>query len=188
MDRRERNVSSVNQMVNIFTIFGVVMLSCWAAARYGRRPAGYLVKFVGWSSGVKKWPVLLLIFAMMMLQSNEADAGVGEFVGGLIGAVGDELTDVVSGMFEAVRAAILKAFEDLICLLIEHFGAAIKTIMLAIPGEVSIAMQSAKPYMDIANSWLPVDVGMVWFAAYLVFLLVQIPLKLIIKIFVPTVG
>ena len=175
-------------MVNIFTLFGGFMLCCWLAARYGKRPAQVFVRFAGWFKFVPKWPVMLIVFVLVMLDRNEADAGVVDFVGGIIGAVGGELVDIVSGMFEAVRAAILQAFTDLICLIIEEFGGVLLTAIHAIPQEATGALESVKPYMDICNSWLPLSDAMVWFAAYLTFLVIQIPTKLIIKIFIPTVG
>lgn len=174
-------------MVGILYILAYVA-GCFVAARYGRRPARHVARLMRAVINARKLPVLLALFAVMVLWPRNADAGIGDFVANIVTTVGGELTDVVAGMLDAVRAGILQAFADLICLLIEEYGPILVAVIQIIPEEVTDALNAIKPYMDIANSWLPLDFGMAMFGIYIVFLAVQIPTKLIIKIFIPTVG
>lgn len=44
------------------------------------------------------------------------------------------------------------------------------------------------PYYNFVNSWVALDVGLSLLGVYFVYILVMISVKLIIKLFIPTVG
>lgn len=49
-------------------------------------------------------------------------------------------------------------------------------------------LYALSPYWHFANEWVALDFAFVCFVGYLYFLCVMIPIKLVIKLFVPTLG
>lgn len=49
-------------------------------------------------------------------------------------------------------------------------------------------LSAIAPYYDFVNSWVALDVGLSLLSAYFFYIVVMITVKLIIKLFIPTVG
>lgn len=131
---------------------------------------------------------LLLVFvarpAMAWLELTTVPGlflAAGEFALGTV-------TGPVADAFEGVYSALFSWFADLICLLIEFAGPGVIATMDGIPTGLAENTATIVGYLQIANYWAPLAEGAIMFAAYLTFLSIQIPFKLFMKLFIPTVG
>lgn len=54
--------------------------------------------------------------------------------------------------------------------------------------DLSFDFSFIAPYVSFVNSWIALDTGIYLLASYFVFIIVMISVKLIVKLFIPTVG
>lgn len=54
--------------------------------------------------------------------------------------------------------------------------------------DMSFDFSPVSPYVAFVNSWIALDTGLFLLASYFIFIIVMISVKLIVKLFIPTVG
>lgn len=122
--------------------------------------------------------------AQALLSGTELGLLFGRLSANMLGSVTGTVADILEGVYEAVMAV----FGELVCMLVEIFGQHVLDAVAELPEDLVQAAATVTGYLEIANHWAPIAEGAIFFAAYLAFLAIQIPLKLVVKLFIPTVG
>lgn len=96
------------------------------------------------------------------------------------------ILDLINGVWDF----ILDCFYFFLDLFTSFFNSLLQGIVDVIPDLSSMwnILSFISPYWTFANKWVALDFAFGCLAAYLAFLAIMIPVKLIIKIFIPFVG
>lgn len=171
----------------------LILVIVWVAAAviYRKFLHPYLIKpmAVLHGNGKRRWPFVMIVAILLIFvngRQQQADAFTFGALDLILSPLFNTLADV--DFFESAKAAILAAFKDLICILLDAFGPVVLKMFELIPDSVAEFSGEIVGYLNIADKWVPIKEGLVILAVYLGFLLIQLPTKLAVKLFVPTVG
>lgn len=141
-------------------------------------------------SGLKLFYIVLICLTLGLIThtTNALPILIPLVIAGVIAVTAGALDGATADFFLGALNAILQAFADLICVLIGLFGDHVLDAIAAIPIDLVQGAATITGYLEVANHWAPIAEGALMLAGYLTFLTVQLPLKLFVKLFVPTVG
>ena len=102
----------------------------------------------------------------------------------------DFIIDFFYDIYKWVLSLFSTCFSWLLDLLSAFMESVLSSLAEAVPDLSSYwsSLQVIQPYTAFVNQWVALDTALVLISAYFVFVGVMIPTKLIIKLFIPTVG
>lgn len=99
---------------------------------------------------------------------------------------------VLQGLVDSITALIgdwaISAVEAIICWAIEAISPVVNAVLGMIPESLGTATANIIGAVSFVEPWIPLTYGSALFAIYLAFVLLQVPLKVSVLLFVPTVG
>lgn len=98
------------------------------------------------------------------------------------------IIDFFSDIVTWVVLLFTKIWEWLVSLLRDLIDPFLSPLSSLIPDLNFDSLDVIAPYVSFVNRWIALDYGFVLLTAYFTFIVVMISIKLIIKLFIPTVG
>ena len=98
------------------------------------------------------------------------------------------LGELASLIWTAFADAVNIVIEAIICFFIDLLKPLLLDIIEAFPEEAGELFAEIKQYLVWIDDWVAINYGIGMLAFYFVFIIVQLPIKLVIKLFAPTVG
>lgn len=96
------------------------------------------------------------------------------------------------GLIDSITAQVgdwaISALEALICWTLEKLGPLIDQILNLLPESMTDIIGTLYQYLAMVEHWIPISYGLGLLLLYLTFAAIQLPIKLIIKLIIPTVG
>jgi len=86
---------------------------------------------------------------------------------------------------------IINGFKSFFTWLLEYIKGLLNTLLMPLAEklpDMSFDFSPVAPYVSFVNSWIALDTGLFLLASYFLYIIVMISVKLIVKLFIPTVG
>lgn len=98
--------------------------------------------------------------------------------------------DFFKRIYDYVLSLFAFCYEWILGIIQSSLDSLLSAVADAIPDLSSYwsSLQVIQPYTAFVNQWVALDTALVLIGAYFAFVAVMIPTKLIIKLFIPTVG